>query len=346
MVTHKNISALILAAGYSSRMGHFKPLSALGPSTPVERCVNLFKSAGIDDIRVVVGHRHAEITEFLHGIGIRPVLNKQFQEGMFSSVKSGLSSFDKTPEAFFILPVDIPLVRTSSVYELLETLSIYSPDVIYPCFLGKRGHPPLIKGELIPEILQFEGDGGLRGYLKDKTALNVELPDENILRDMDFPDQYLNMLDKLQHHDVPSKEECLAFLLHRVKAHEMSIRKAKRTEEIAEKLYLIKRENNPLLSPRLISAMALLFEPFAVSEHRYESIADLSEKFGESQLTQFLEGTTNKTDFGGRLAGETEIVELAHLIATENDPAMIIAAVGSRLAEAELLALVDGIGSN
>ena len=316
----KNISALILAAGYSSRMGHFKPLSILGSTTAVQRCVNLFKSAGIYDIRVIVGYRHSEITESLSGTGVRTVLNEQFQDGMFSSVKSGLLSFDEFPEAFFMLPVDIPLVRTSSVHEILRNLEGCSADVIFPCFLGKRGHPPLIKGELIPEILKFEGDGGLRGYLNKKTALNAELPDENILRDMDIPEQYRNMMERLTYYNIPSKEECVAFLKHQLKAKENLIKKAELTAEVALRLYEVERKNNSALRPKLITALALLYEAFVDCRSRDLLTTDLSAKFGDSELTQLLKEVSNAPDSSRWVAEESRIVASAYTMVKENDP--------------------------
>ena len=57
----ERITGVILAAGFSSRMeGEFKPLLPLGTETIIERVVRLFQGNGIDDIRVVIGHRRAE----------------------------------------------------------------------------------------------------------------------------------------------------------------------------------------------------------------------------------------------------------------------------------------------
>ena len=55
------ISAIILAAGFSSRIKDFKPLLFLGGITLLERGILLFQTTGVRDIRVVVGHRAAEL---------------------------------------------------------------------------------------------------------------------------------------------------------------------------------------------------------------------------------------------------------------------------------------------
>ena len=51
------ISAIILAAGFSSRMGELKGLLSLGGRTLLEHCVALFRDCGIEDVVVVTGHR-------------------------------------------------------------------------------------------------------------------------------------------------------------------------------------------------------------------------------------------------------------------------------------------------
>ena len=205
IIDEEQVMALILAAGYSSRMDRFKPLAMLGSMTALERCVILFADCGIEDVLVVVGHRHDEITRLIdQRLNARHVLNSRFHEGMFSSVKTGLSSLEYTPKAFFILPVDIPLVSRNTIHRLVDAFDSNRADVYYPCFRGRRGHPPLISGSLIKGILDFSGDGGLRGYLKDKTALNVEVPDEHILMDMDVPAQYFDLVRRLENSDAAS----------------------------------------------------------------------------------------------------------------------------------------------
>lgn len=203
IIDHEHIVALILAAGYSSRMDRFKPLALLGSMTALERCVGLFLDSGIEDVRVVVGHRHDEITRLIdERLNARHVLNSRFHEGMFSSVRAGLSSLEYAPKAFFILPVDIPLVTKSTVQKLLDAYDKNRADVYYPCFHSRRGHPPLIRGSLVNDILGFSGDGGLRGFLKDRSATNIEVPDEHILMDMDVPAQYFDLLRRLENSDA------------------------------------------------------------------------------------------------------------------------------------------------
>lgn len=59
----QNVSAIILAGGYSTRMKDFKPLLSLCGSTIIENTVNVFRNAEIKDIVVVVGYRAADMKD-------------------------------------------------------------------------------------------------------------------------------------------------------------------------------------------------------------------------------------------------------------------------------------------
>ncbi|NVN93510.1 MAG: NTP transferase domain-containing protein, partial [Desulfuromonadales bacterium] len=78
-----NVAALILSAGYSSRMGDFKPLLPLGGLTALERTISLFRSSGVEDVRVVIGYRSEELAPLLKRLAVRTIVNSRFHDGMF-----------------------------------------------------------------------------------------------------------------------------------------------------------------------------------------------------------------------------------------------------------------------
>jgi molybdenum cofactor cytidylyltransferase len=185
-------SALILCAGRSSRMGAFKPLLPLGEETLIERAIRLFREAGVADVKVVLGHRADCVLPVLERHGVRPVLNDRYDEGMFSSLRVGVGSLNQGCRAFFLLPVDIPLVKPETLVSLMDALREGEIDVCRPCFRGRYGHPPLIASALIPAIEEFDGTGGLRALLaryRGRTA-DVAVEDPGILLDADTRDDY------------------------------------------------------------------------------------------------------------------------------------------------------------
>jgi molybdenum cofactor cytidylyltransferase len=190
MESDKHISAVILAAGRSSRMGTFKPLLPLGQGTMLERVIRIAREAGVADILVVIGHEADRLIPVLEKQGVRHVINPHYDHGMFSSLQAGMQGLDRSCRAFFLMPADMPLIRPETLKGLLGLFQEKEPDVCRPCYQNRRGHPPLISTTLIPVILAFEGRGGLRALLSchEKSTLIVEVNDPGVLTDLDTPE--------------------------------------------------------------------------------------------------------------------------------------------------------------
>jgi molybdenum cofactor cytidylyltransferase len=192
MSRQQAIAAVILAAGRSARMGVLKPLLPLEGETIMERVVGLFRGAGISDILVVVGNESVRLAPVLEKMAVRYVVNEDYQHGMFSSVQAGVKHLGEGYRAFFLHPVDIPLIRGDTLKKLMAVFREERVDICRPCYQGKRGHPPLIAATLIPHILTYAGPGGLRALLSRHTehSLDVECDDPGVLMDMNTPENY------------------------------------------------------------------------------------------------------------------------------------------------------------
>lgn len=191
MVQKYRFGAVIPAAGLSSRMGAFKPLLPFGGRTVIEAAVSSVMPFVATAV-AVVGYRGDELSEALSGrFGERLTIveNPDYAAtDMLRSVQLGLKALGEC-DAFFLLPADMPLIAPT-VYEALMGAYDASCDVIYPAFDGRRGHPPLIASSLIPAILSFEGDGGLRAILSNCNTKTVAISDSGILTDLDTPKDY------------------------------------------------------------------------------------------------------------------------------------------------------------
>lgn len=200
---------IVLAGGLSSRMkDQFKPLLPLGETTITGHIISTFQSVGAD-VFLIVGHRQEEIRASLKTQDVTVIYNPDYEKGMFSSIQTGIRKLCMEHRAFFILPVDIPLVRPATIKRIMDTAAEYPDNIIYPTFTGKRGHPPLIPSKLIPDILGWRKNGGLKAVLKakEKLALDITVPDSNILFDVDTPDDYATLLKRFQRYEIPTDEE-------------------------------------------------------------------------------------------------------------------------------------------
>jgi molybdenum cofactor cytidylyltransferase len=189
------IAAIVLAAGYSTRMKDFKPLLPLCDDTVIGRLVSTFLSCGIDTL-VVAGYRGNDLRAALKDKNVTVVDNPAYASGMFSSVQAGVRALKQDYSAFFVMPVDIPLVRPSTI-RLLEKAAVSNPGkAIYPVFNGKRGHPPLVPIAVADKILKQNTGGNLKDILESGVILSCEVPvdDKYILMDLDTPEDYRKML--------------------------------------------------------------------------------------------------------------------------------------------------------
>ena len=213
------VAALVLAAGLSSRMDGFKPLLPLMQSTVLGHGIRTLREAGIDDILVVAGHNAREVLAESARLRVECVVNRDYAQGMFSSVLAGLAVLGRRCGALLVMPVDIPLVLPQTIKTLLGCVG--QAQILYPTFSGERGHPPVIASGCVPFIESWQGQGGLRAALEGLEHLvdvqEIPVADSNIVFDLDTPEDYRQALRRVRRKGHPSVEEAYALLaLHGV----------------------------------------------------------------------------------------------------------------------------------
>jgi CTP:molybdopterin cytidylyltransferase MocA len=257
----RKITALILAAGFSSRMGSFKPLLPLGETSVIANAVNTFRQAGIQDVRVVLGHRAVDLLPVLAASNVTAVFNPQYADEMYLSVIAGLDTFAAGTEAFFLLPCDMPLVRAHTIKAMQRKFCETDAAIIYPTFQGQRGHPPLITAQCFASILAWQGQGGLKTLFERFSAQadEVEVPDQGIIMDMDTPQDYEEVCNYFSGKDIPTVQEC-EVILHQFQTPKQVITHGQTVAKVAcclaECLYLVGIK----LNKDLVRAGALLHD--------------------------------------------------------------------------------------
>ena len=190
----ETICGLILAAGLSTRMGEFKPLMPFRGKTLIENAVDSVLACGAKQVVVVTGYRAEELESLLaekYGSRVITARNPDFATtDMLHSIQTGCLSMPKC-DAFFLLPGDMPVVRESTFQKVLDQRD-GSLSVIFPTLDGFRKHPPLVDRRLIPEILAFDREGGLRQFWKEREAIirTVSVDDKGVWVDLDTQEDY------------------------------------------------------------------------------------------------------------------------------------------------------------
>ena len=185
------IGGVILAAGYSSRMGDFKPLLPVGGVPALQRSIECLKAAGAETA-VVTGHRHTELSPLIGACGAAELVNPDYDAGMFTSVLAGVRHFAALgAEGVLLLPCDCAAVPKEAVRQLIACAGDRG-EYALPTYQGKNGHPLWIPARYFDEILHYDGPGGLKGArsLHADTLTRLPMPWEGTVLDMDTPEDY------------------------------------------------------------------------------------------------------------------------------------------------------------
>lgn len=188
------VAAVITAAGMSTRMRAFKQTLPIGEKTFAEHVVTRFVEAGVDPIVVVLGYRADEVREALHGYPVTFSENPDYATTqMFDTVKIGLDCVQGLCDRVFITPVDVPLFSVKTLRAELET----DAPVVIPVSAGTSGHPILLDAGILPEILAYTGEGGLRGAvdIRQKEIARIRVEDEGATQDADTQEEYRQLRD-------------------------------------------------------------------------------------------------------------------------------------------------------
>jgi len=186
------IAALLLAGGESSRMGTPKPLLEWGGYTLIEYQLTQLKGPPVDRLVVVLGHRADEVRPYVQRAGAQAVVNELYAEGRASSVRVGAAALGNDTEAVLVLNVDQP--RPHAVIErLVGEHRRLGGLITVPAYEGRRGHPPLFAGTLLPELREArEETQGLREVMRrhEGEVSEVSFDTPVVLLDINQPQEY------------------------------------------------------------------------------------------------------------------------------------------------------------
>lgn len=187
------ISAVILAAGQSRRMGQPKMLLPWGTLTVIEQVITAFLNAGIEDVIVVTGSAHEQVEKVTACYPVRRIYNNNFaNDEMLSSFQLGLRSVAGQSQATLVGLGDQPQAQEKSIRRVCQAYLEGKSQLVVPSFQMRRGHPWLVARPLWSELLQMGYSESLRHFLNRHADeihyVNLDTP--SILADLDTPEDY------------------------------------------------------------------------------------------------------------------------------------------------------------
>ncbi len=184
------ITCILLSAGLSERFGSPKALARLGVTLVIEKLQTALLQSSCDEIIVVLGAHASDIQPsiFIHN-RIRVVYNKNYYFGQTSSVQAGWRQANDSSTGVLFLPVDYPLVQTSSIDKIIDHFKKNDPDILVPCYLNKKGHPPIFHQRLKSEVLSLPADLGLNSLFALHPPQTIEIDDPGIIKSFNTPQE-------------------------------------------------------------------------------------------------------------------------------------------------------------
>ena len=182
------VSAVVLAAGASTRMGTQKLLLPLGGEPLVRRAVRQVCHAGFDDVLVILGSEHEKTLEALEGLAVRHAINAHYASGMGSSFRTAVEHLADSTAAMFAL-ADQPFVTTHEYRTVLDAYRRHAPAIVSVRYGEVMAPPHLFEREFFPELAQLQH--GARPVLQrypERTVILKFPPD--LLVDIDTPEDY------------------------------------------------------------------------------------------------------------------------------------------------------------
>ena len=182
------IEGIVLAAGRSRRAGIFKPARRHRGRPLLLHAVDGLRP-WCDRVIVVAGHRRADVAAMLTE---RPAttlaINPRYDDGMFSSVRAGVSALGDGVGGFFVLPVDCPLVEPEVYAALLASFGAHDGRrPIVPEHGGRGGHPVLLPAAARAAILTASSRSTLREVVHRLEAVRLPVASSTVLLDFDTP---------------------------------------------------------------------------------------------------------------------------------------------------------------
>ena len=185
------ISAILLAAGESTRMGRLKALLPWQGLTLVEYQVQSLQEAGAAEVVLVIGHRGDEVEAPMKGKpGVKAVSNPDYRQGKATSVKAGLRHLSSSTQGILVLAVDQP--RPPNILKTLINAHLDGAALITtPVHRGHTGHPLIFASSLLPELMAITEEGqGLREvtHHHSKETYQIEMDSPIVTVDVNSPE--------------------------------------------------------------------------------------------------------------------------------------------------------------
>ena len=190
------VSAILLAAGESTRMGKPKLLLPFGNNTILQQTIDNLLKSKVDEVIVVVGHASQAMMKAIASRPVKIAINPIYQQGLSTSIVSGLNLIDDRTKAIMLALADQPLIDSATINRLIEESLGYDKGIFIPTYQSEKGHPVIFSTKYKEELLRLKGDIGGMQIIKKRPhdILKVTMDSKIINMDINTISDYYSQL--------------------------------------------------------------------------------------------------------------------------------------------------------
>ncbi|GJM04092.1 MAG: 4-diphosphocytidyl-2C-methyl-D-erythritol kinase [marine bacterium B5-7] len=189
----KNIYAIILAAGESSRFGSPKQLADWQEHNLLQHAINTTQLLFDKHIIVVLGANAELIQSRLDASKSNIETNNDWRSGISSSIRAGIKALPKDTEAAMILLCDQPLLEESSLKKLIDLWQQHRNFIVASEYQDTVGVPAIFPAAFFSQLEALQGDKGAKQLLisMKEHVLTISVPEASI--DIDTQNDFNNL---------------------------------------------------------------------------------------------------------------------------------------------------------
>lgn len=186
------VAAIILASGYSRRMGENKLLLKYRDKYIIEYVMEAVTSCNFKSV-LLVG-KDENVLNLANNKGIKTLRNIEAHLGQSQSIKLGIKN-SSDEEGYMFFTGDQPFIDKHTINLLLNEFYKYNDKIIVPRFKGRRGSPVIFSKGFSDELLALEGDKGGSVVINNnlERVRFVEIENPMALTDIDTKEDYVNL---------------------------------------------------------------------------------------------------------------------------------------------------------
>jgi molybdenum cofactor cytidylyltransferase len=174
-------------------MGRPKQLLPYNGKSLLEHTVDIANETDANPVIVVLGSNPAVLEKEIDEKKVHIVENKEWQEGMASSIRCGLNTLlhiAPSSDAVILMVCDQPYVSASLLNELISTQKNTGKLVVASQYESTFGPPALFYKTIFPELLKLTGNAGARNIVTQHSDDTAIVPFEEGNIDIDTEADY------------------------------------------------------------------------------------------------------------------------------------------------------------